>query len=495
MGLVSPGNAAAPGAGTYISTPDTIVAAADLKSDVERGLLFVPENRREPKSRSIAVHFLRFPALQARPGRAAVFLLPGGPGYEADFENPRGPYSLRSVERLRRTRDVIYVSQRGNPKAPGLVPDLSADVLNRANLKEALSTWTSRGVDLRGYDIVNIVDDVHELRQALGYDKIVLVGCSFGSQWSLAYLKRWPETVDRALLSGLEPLDYAYDSPKWLWAALSRLAQRAEADPALAAEIPKGGLLNALTQVIEQLERKPRIVTIQDPRTRQSIPVTLGAQDVRALIADRGAFGRTPAEALGNWPLFILEMSRGDLRFVAAKTWQTRRAQEEGDPLIGLLIDNSLGITAKRDAALLAEPEARWLGDINAIYRATRDLTPTPDVGDAFRADWKIDVPTLLIHGDVDWSTPLENSRHLLRYLEHGRLIEVQGGTHCDENPVMADERPRDLERIYSFIDADFGTTTPETFFATLPKSVAYPAIRFATPSGRSLYEQWVAGL
>ena len=197
---------ASPTAGTYISIPDTIVASPDQRSKVERGLFFASENRRDPRSRLIAVHFLRFPALHGEKGRPPVFLLDGGPGDDSDFTNPQAYYSPSLVERLRRTRDVVYVSQRGNPKARGLVPALywklpghpmnlpgSAALRregNRVAVKAVMQEWSDRRVDLRGYDILNIVDDVHELRAALGYDRIVLRGCSFGSQWSLSYLKR-----------------------------------------------------------------------------------------------------------------------------------------------------------------------------------------------------------------------------------------------------------------------------------------------------------------
>lgn len=503
--------AAAPGLpGTYVSVPDRIVAAPDLQADVERGLFFVPENRKDPGSRVIAVHFLRFPALGGAKGRPPVFLLAGGPGSDANFRNPRAGYSLRVVERLRRTRDVVYVSQRGNPKAPGLVPDLrqqfSTEPLDevgsairwrnqeRAALQEALRLWAARGVDLRGYDILNIVDDVYELRAALGYDRIVLRGCSFGSQWSLSYIKRWPQTVDRALLSGVEPLDYAYDSPKWLWASFARLAKRAEADPTLVNDIPEGGLMTALQSVIERLERRPETVTIEDPGSGNRISIVLGAEDVRRLLASRRVLGRTREERLGNWPRFVLEMQRGDLHYAAARTWESRTGREEREEqlLIFALIDNSLGITAKRDAQLRSEPETRWLGDLNSYYHDTRDIVPTPDVGDAFRADWQIPAPVLLVEGDLDWSTPIENARHLRRFLEHGHLIEVEGGTHCDENPVMAETRPQEMEQIYGFIDADFSRTTPEAYFAGLPKSVTYPPLRFSPMSDPSLYEQWL---
>lgn len=498
-----------PAPGTYITIPDTIVAGDEpgLRADVERGLFFVPENRSNPNSRMIAVAFIRFPALQAAgAGRAPVFLVAGGPGSDFRFKRP---HEMRDVQRLRRTRDVVYISQRGNPIAPGLVAqmvegphpaplDKAGSVAatrdsQRAAFKTALDKWTALGVDARGYDILNIVDDVHELRAALGYDKIVLRGCSFGSQWSFSYLKRWPRTVDRAWLSGVEPLDYAYDSPKWLWASLSRLAQQAEADPKLAPSVPRGGVIHALREIVEKLDRQPVTATIEDPRNGKPLDVTLGAADVQQLITYGGMMGGTRAEKLGNWPRFILEMQRGDFRYAAAKIWEKRTQEQSGEPLIVALIDNSLGITAQRDAQLLAEPEARWLGDINDYYHNTRDLTPTPRVGDAFRADWKIEVPVLLVNGDLDWSTPVENARHASRFLARGHYVEVEGGTHCGETVDMVNEQPRQMEQLYEFVDADFEHSTPEAYFAKLPDKVAYSKLTFTPLTGQPMYAQWLA--
>jgi pimeloyl-ACP methyl ester carboxylesterase len=497
---------AAPAAGTYVTIPDTLTAGPDLSVQVDRGLFFVPENRADPKSRVIAVHFLRFPALSATAGRPPVFVLPGGPGYDFDFSDPG---TLRDLDRLRRTRDAIYVSQRGYAGAPGFTARLQAKgkpwpldepvtferiaERHRAELGSAFGEWSRRGVDLRGYDILNIVDDVYDLRAALGYDKIVLRGCSFGSQWSFSYIKRWPQTVDRALLSGVEPLDYAYDSPKWLWASMTRMAEHAQADASIAAQLPRGGLMKAIQTIIERLEKQPVTATIEDPESGEKLAVTLGADDFRAELADaNGLPGANHGQRLGNWPRFVTEIFNGDYSYLAVERWKSR-TQPSQDTLITALIDNSLGITAQRDAKLLAEREARWLGDINDFYHDTRDLTPTPNVGDAFRADWRIEVPVLLVNGDWDWSTPVENARHARKFLAHGHLMEIEGATHCSEITDLADKQPQAAESLYAFLDADFEKTTPEAFFATVPERASYLPREFAALSGPSLYEQWRA--
>ncbi|MCP3140316.1 hypothetical protein [Pyxidicoccus xibeiensis] len=46
-------------AGSYLLTPDVITDEEGRTVPVERGLVFVPENRSAPDSRLIAVHFVR----------------------------------------------------------------------------------------------------------------------------------------------------------------------------------------------------------------------------------------------------------------------------------------------------------------------------------------------------------------------------------------------------------------------------------------------------
>lgn len=506
------GSPPAQGAGevtrSYILTPDAITDEEGRTVEVERGLVFVPESRRDPKSRLIAVHFIRFPAIEpAAIARAPVFLLPGGPGWGIDFTDP---LFFSEVERLRRTRSVVYVSQRGYSGDPGLVPAMRVryDAVpidsitparvradrDRATLGIAAERWKRRGIDVAGYDILNITDDLNDLRQALGYDRIILRGCSFGSQWSLAYMRRWPETVDRALLSGVEPLDFGYDSPAALWSSMVRVARAAEADPALAPAIPPGGIMRALSTIVARLDAKPVAVTIRDPDDDRQIVVPIGADDLRAALTGLSLDRRRALDNLAQWPRFILEIYAGDYRFLATRVVRNRRT-ERSEALILPLINHSVGISAARADRLRREPEARWLGDINLKESVTRSAAPTPQVGDAFRADRRIAIPTLLINEDYDWSTPIENARHLAGLLDRGKLVTVTGGRHCTEtnHGELAMQHPERTSALYAFVDADFNRTPASAVLAATPETVALAPIDFAPLGGRSLYDEWLA--
>ncbi len=490
-------------------TSDTITDERGRTVAVERGILKVPENRQNADSRFIDIHFTKFPALLlSQNERAPVFLLAGGPGWGLNLSDP---LVFDEIERLRRTREVVYVSQRGYRNVTGFdeqflvnfepVPvgsRLSAKDLAQLEsraLQQAYQSWKDRGVDVSGYDIVNMTDDLNDIRRALGAEQIVLRGCSFGSQWSFAYMKRWPDHVDRAFLSGVEPIDYGYDSPKWRWASMARLADSAISNADIASRLPEGGLMEALKTVIERLENNPAVLTVYHPVIGKSVDVPIGADDLREVLHRPRIFGQpTEQQNLAIWPKFILEMYEGDYRFLAARIAQ-RRTGGGGQYLIESLVDHSLGISAKRDVKLTSESERRWLGDINLEEHMMVDTTPTEVIDDALRSNVDVQVPVLLLNGDLDWATPIENAEIADAALPNSHFVTVQGGTHCPETKrgELGDSRQIIMDNLYAFIDVDFDEVSPLSYFRTLPKNIKLDPIEFDSSTDLSLYDQWLA--
>jgi pimeloyl-ACP methyl ester carboxylesterase len=450
--------AAPPPTGSVHLVPTEFVDGDGRRRDAEEGWLFVPENRQRPGSRTIAIHFLRVEAGDA--AGVPVVYLPGGPGTAVTRESFKDARRRDLTLMLRAGRTVLYVNQRGNPRTPGAAPMLltyppspgravSADDVSalRQALQGSLDRWAARDVDTSAYDILQASDDVADLARALGHDRIILAGGSFGSQWALALLRRHPGLVDRALLFGVEPLDHAYDSPADVWRVYERLDAAVQADPLLGPHMAGRHLTDIARDLVEALHASPREVEIQRPDGTRSIQSITAADLRKALITP--VPGSSPRENLAAWPKFVLELHHGDFRRLAALA-TAGHAAPPPSPLIFHLIDHSVGTSAARDGRLLQEARTVPLGDLNSSYRAVRGLLPTRPIDDAFRKG-RIRSPVLVAHGDMDVSTPIENMADLSDDLAAGRTLRVEGGTHEILGDLMA-ELPEVADGILRFL-------------------------------------------
>jgi pimeloyl-ACP methyl ester carboxylesterase len=473
-----------PKPGDIILEP-TSLTSPEGKVEFELGTLYVPENRAEAKSRIIGVGFARFKALE-QTGTPPMFSLPGGPGgsYLLDLKqgSPRLAGSLKTVAELRRFGDVVFVDQRGYSERGEILkfkhrtPDQPLDQpasITRSTAafadfaRAAVADLTGRGIDLRGYTVKECADDVNDLRKALGYEQICLVGGSFGSQWSFAVMRRHPDIVARALLAGVEPLDYGYDMPSHVLAAVQRMWWEAEKDPRLQPYLPPGGLMGAAREVLRRLERNPAKVMLKTVKDASGEPatITLGHEDFQ-----RDAFGRGAAG-----PAFVLAIYYERYDPWAAEVWLRRRGRQVEQPLLGPLIDTSLGVTPRRQYLLRTDPATEFLGHWNFdSYMATADVWPSPDVGDDFRTEVVSRTPVVLIHGDWDTQTPLENTLNIAPYFPNSHVLIVERGGHGAMNQI-GQHLPDVREALTAFLKT--GKT------ADLPARVTVPPPNFPLPS------------
>lgn len=466
----------------------------------EQGFIVVPENRSKANSREITVHYFRFKS-KSDSKRPPVFVLPGGPGEPYTEERLEGSLPedqrfglMTEIAEYLKDRDVVLVNQRGNQRAPGLLSRgfvmfaepakmdapfdfAAASERLTAGAKKSLEKWEAMGMDLSGYDILNLVDDINDLRESLGYRKICLRGSSFGSQSSLAFIRRYPANVDRAIIHGVEPVSYGYDDPTGIWEVYRRLDKMASEQEDL--DLEEGELLTAIQTLIQRLEKEPVTVASRHPKRDVRMKVTLGANDLRMNLDDTRT-GRTRRESLEYWPAYIKDMLDGDFRYLASAVIDDRPEYYQGI-VMSHLMDNSLGITGQREQLLDESPAVRWLGDINWRYKATRKVTPTKRVDDSFLEFKETDVPVLMIQGNLDLSTPLENATDQLEYLKNGHLITIDGGTHGTVRDAQRTD-PGFPNHLYRFMAADFEKTTPQELYKQFPDEVELPKLNFKKP-------------
>lgn len=185
---------------------------AGSKTDyaAECGTLVVRENWDKANSRLIGLPVVRVRASGAQPGEP-VFVLNGGPGESNLIWAP--------PDWLRQKHDVVLVGYRGVEGTVTLTcPELngpinahkgedlfSAETINAAvaATKQCAARFQQAGVDLAGYTIPGVVEDVEAVRVALGYHRINLLTLSYGTRVAQIYAYLHPDSLHRLVLVGV----------------------------------------------------------------------------------------------------------------------------------------------------------------------------------------------------------------------------------------------------------------------------------------------------
>jgi proline iminopeptidase len=107
-----------------------------------------------------------------------LLLVNGGPGFDHTYF-----HTTTAWDTLGRTRKVIFYDQRGNGRSAPLKPGQSCTLADQ-------------------------IDDLEALRAHLGFDKVDMLGGSWGGFLSMAYAARHPEHISHLIL-----VDSA--APKW----------------------------------------------------------------------------------------------------------------------------------------------------------------------------------------------------------------------------------------------------------------------------------------
>jgi len=156
----------------------------------------------------------------------------------------------------------------------------------------------SKVADLTQYTTDNTVDDVDEVRAALGYPQVNIMGGSYGTRPVLVYLRRHPDRVRTAILDGVvpthdrAPLFFARSTQK----ALDGLVAECAGDAGCARVFPR--FQEEIAAVLARAEREPARVRLTDPRTGKPYEVRLSrsgvAQTLRYMLYDPASASELP---------------------------------------------------------------------------------------------------------------------------------------------------------------------------------------------------------
>lgn len=425
----------------------------------EEGRLRVPESRGRPTARTLELRFVRFPAAAPTTGSPVVYLA-GGPGASGIWSASGDRHAL--FMKLRAAGDVIALDQRGagfSRPAP-VCPGTWSYPLDRPHRDDimaaamgpylgACALALADSVDVTAFNTAESADDLEDLRIALGADRLRLVGMSYGTHLALAYLRRYPDRVERAVLAGVEGPDHTWKLPANIDLTLHRIDSAIAADGRAHREVPH--FLPRLRATLAQLDANPVTLEVAHHRTEEPLRVTVGGDDLRLAVLNVMA-ERERIESMLRRLKPILE---GDYTTLAQRAALTRLDNEER--VMSLSMDCSSGATKERLVTIALQAPHAMLRDVaNGYLRAQCATWPHEDLGDAFRAPLHSRVPTLFVSGTLDPRTPPSNAEEVARGFPNAHHLLIEGGAHDDDLLISS---PRIGEIIQRFLAGeDIGT-------------------------------------
>jgi pimeloyl-ACP methyl ester carboxylesterase len=416
-----------------LSPCTTVSGTAGLPAHARCGTYEVWENRAAKSGRKIPLRVVVIPAHGPDRLPDPLVYFEGGPGQSSVAA---APILVQDLGALRKKRDILLVDFRGTGGSAGLFcPELrsagvqgSLDDFYPPGPVKACAERLRKTVDLSQYTNDTSVDDVEEVRAALGYGKLNLFGASGGSRAAQVYLRRHPESVRSLVLWGVLPLDERGPFPmarnaQW---ALDGLLAECQEDAGCRAAFPR--LRDEVAAVLRQAGKEPVTVALTDGATGKQETIRLTRNGVTQMLR----YMLYNASAASLLPLTVHLAAQGDWKPMAENA---RRLAGHGGT--ALADGYYLSLTCAEDIPFLHEDEipaavqGTFLGDLRIRkQQAACAVWPVPPVDRAFLAPVASGVPTLLTSGERDPATPPANAERVARTLPNSLHVVVPDAGH-----------------------------------------------------------------
>lgn len=413
--------------------------APGLKS-AQCGQMPVPENPARPNGRQIQLNVLRLPAIASSPRADPLFVFAGGPGQAATELVESLPALFRKINR---DRDLIFVDQRGTGKSNPLdcMPDEGSDfslsperimAVQENLLRRCLEGYEA---DLRYYTTPFAMDDINQVREALGYRQINVWGGSYGTRAALVYMRRHPDTVRTAVLDSVAP--FAIQLPHYAAAdadtALRALFALCEQYLACRQQYPA---LEATTrELIADLNRQPRMLEVEHPLTQRSLRVYMSGELFAGLLR-LALYERDLGPIL---PLIISSAAEDDFRaFGLLLTLSERMAESMS---LGMQ-QTILCAEDVRRPAPANQSEQQSILQLGALAQMERICAFWPEgilPPDYFEPVVSA-TPVLLVSGELDPVTPPRWGDRAAQTLSNSVHVRVPGAHHGASHAGCVDE-------------------------------------------------------
>jgi len=407
------------------------IPGVDIRLPAKCGKLTVYEDRQAQSGRTIDLNIAILPAISRNPEPDPLFFIAGGPG-EAATQSFLIVYS--AFVNLNRKRDIVLVDQRGtggsNPSQCNNLGDVDqeGELDNAQFIQSCLDEWDA---DPRLYTTSIAMDDLDEVRQAMGYAQINIYGASYGTRAALVYARQHPEHLRTLVLDGIAPPNWTLGPTTSVDAqrALDLIFERCTVETACRQAYPD--LDQQFSDLMKRLETEPQPVSLPDPANGEIITVTLNSTDLASMVH---TLSYAP-ETSSLLPLFLTTAYKyNDWSPIAAQYLNTTQ-------LLNATISTGmrLSVLCAEDAPFFPDfiSSTGYLGE--SMLETLPQLCamwPQGEIPLDFKDPVNSSVPVLLLSGEADPVTPpsngelaaqtLSNSLHIVAP-EQGHIIVFRG--------------------------------------------------------------------
>ena len=403
------------------------------------GTYEVYEDRKARAGRKIALNVVVLPAIETS-APDPVFWLHGGPGAAAT--DLVGEASGGFLERLHRRHDLVFVDQRGTGASNGLQCDLGDDPadlrsffgpLLPADKIRACRRKLEKIANLKLYTTPIAMDDLDDVRAALGYDRIDLVAASYGTIAALVYMRQHAEHVRAVFLAGVantnvrQPLPFAPAAQH----AMEMLFVDCAADASCHEAFPR--LREEFAAVLQRFDKGAVTATLTNPETRepQSVSIARGnfVERLRLLL-----YTTTFARYV---PWIVHSAYQGDFL-----PFESLSIQYNPGAILArgmyLTVTCSESIPFITEADIRKETSGTFLGDYRVrIHEQACKEWPRGDIPRSYVEPVTSSVPVLMISGELDGSVTPGLGADALSHLRQGRQVKIRYYGHQVDDPCV----------------------------------------------------------
>jgi pimeloyl-ACP methyl ester carboxylesterase len=337
-----------------------------------------------------------------------------------------------------RTRDIVLIDQRGAGGSHPLSCPPLAGVSGTSDGDRLVPYYESclKGLnaDVSWYTTKTYVDDVNEVRQALGYDKINIAGESYGGTVVQVYLNEYPETVRTATLLRSTLLNYPIlehfaDSSQ---RALDLVFARCRQDEACRTAFP--ALDKEFAAIQAQLKKEPASTSLKDAAA-QPVVVT---SDMFSTVIHYMLMG---ADTAAQIPRLVH-------RAAVMGEWDPigRFYLEQIKPLLAMVLQQAMPVNILcREPWALYQPEQVAQNGRGSYYSGAQvaqaqlfaqicPALPEPDPQAMYAAPRATSAPVLVLNAEEDPQNPPANVADIATFYPNSRvLIEPYRGHFITE--------------------------------------------------------------